>query len=352
MNSLSVTNEQFSDILNLYYGSYFPLKHFNDEKNFKNILLKKKVNNKFFPLPIFFGINKKKYFKIKNKKIIKLFFENKYIAAIKIKNFFNIKKKFFGRKLFGLNYKKHPYYLKFSKENYIFLDFEYIKINKKNLRHKYFVPPSIFKKKLKKVSTLAGFHTRNVPHTAHQWVHKFMIKKYSKILIQPLIGQYKKGEYLDSTIIKANLLAIQMYDKKALYVPYFSYPRYGGPLESALHALVRKNYGCTHFWVGRDHAGYKKYFSKYSSQSFCFKNQNKLGIKIIVQKEPYYCHGCKKIVNKKCLKNLCKRSLKIVISGTKVRNYLRKNKDIPEIIMNKKISKILNKNSIINSLKK
>ena len=55
-------------------------------------------------------------------------------------------------------------------------------------------------------------------------------------------------------------------------IPFFSYPRYGGP-KAALHAVVRKNYGCTHFWVGRDHAGYKNFFKKYESQKFCKKNE-------------------------------------------------------------------------------
>jgi len=347
MISLSISKEQFSDVLNLYFGSFYPLNHFVNEKEFKNILTKKKFNSKFFPLPIFFGITKKNYLKVKTKNSIKIFYKKKYLAHIKINKFFKVNKEIYGKKLFGYNFKRHPYYLKFVKENHIFLDFDYIEVNKKNLCHKHFVSSQKFRKKIKKNSTLAGFHTRNVPHLAHQWVHQFLWKKYSKVLIQPLVGQYKKGEYLDSTIIKSNLIAIQMYGNKALYVPYFSYPRYAGPLESALHAIVRKNYGCSHFWVGRDHAGYKNFYSKYSSQNYCLKNQKKLGIKIIAQKEPYFCQGCKQIVNKKCSKKICTKSLKISISGTKVRNYIKKNKNIPEILMSKKISIILSKKSII-----
>ena len=99
-------------------------------------------------------------------------------------------------------------------------------MNKKNFFHKNFISPKQFKEKfkakLKKNSNLAGFHTRNVPHAAHQWIHKFLIRKYSKILIQPLIGQYKKNEYLDKIIKKTNLIAAKMYNNKnALYVPFF-----------------------------------------------------------------------------------------------------------------------------------
>ena len=174
------------------------------------------------------------------------------IAIVRLKSLFKIDHKIYGKKIFGKNFKNHSYYSKFKKENYAFIDLEYIKLEKKNLKDKNFVPPIKFKKRInfknKKKKSLAGFHTRNVPHSAHQWIHQFLIKKYSNILIQPLIGQYKKNEYLDQIIKKTNLIAIKMYPrKKAFYLPYFSYPRYGGPLEASLHAIVRKNYGCTHF---------------------------------------------------------------------------------------------------------
>jgi len=352
MVNLQINRNQFSDLLNLHNGVFFPLKHFVNEVDFKNILSKKKVNKSFFPIPIFFGVNKKNYNKINNLSYVKIFYKKKYLALIRIKSFFMIKSYIFGKQLFGKNYKKHPYYKKFKKENFAFIDFKYEKLVKKNLKNKNFLSPENFKKKIKKrmgqKKFLASFHTRNVPHKAHQWAHNFMINKYNTLLIQPLIGQYKKNEYSDETIIKTNKILAKTYRKNStFFAPYFSYPRYGGPLEAALHAIVRKNYGCSHFWVGRDHAGYKNFYSKYSSQKFCLKNQEKLGIKIIAEKEPYYCSGCKKIVNKKCLKKICIKSVKQSISGTKVRNYIKKNKTIPQHLMDRKVSKILSKKSIL-----
>tara|TARA_B100000989_G_scaffold298982_1_gene291619 strand:+ start:2560 stop:3618 length:1059 start_codon:yes stop_codon:yes gene_type:complete len=352
MLSLSINQNQFSDLLNLNYGVFLPLKNFVNEKNFRNILIKKKIDNKFFPIPIFFGIKKIDYNKIKNSTKIKIIYKRKLIAIVRLKSLFKIDHKIYGKKIFGKNFKNHSYYIKFKKENYAFIDLEYIKLEKKNLKDKNFVPPIKFKKRInfknKKKKNLAGFHTRNVPHSAHQWIHQFLIKKYSNILIQPLIGQYKKNEYLDQIIKKTNLIAIKMYPrKKAFYLPYFSYPRYGGPLEASLHAIVRKNYGCTHFWVGRDHAGYKNFYSKYASQNFCKKNQKRLGINIIAENEPYFCSSCKLIVNKQCKVKKCVNAKKIRISGTKIRNLVKRNKPVPEILMKKEISIILDKKSII-----
>ena len=133
-----------------------------------------------------------------------------------------------------------------------------------------------------------------------------------------------KKEYKDNYILQTNKQAAKILSSKKVFCfPFYSYPRYGGPLEAALHAIVRKNYGCKYFWVGRDHAGYKNFFSKYPSQNFCKSLKKKLGINIIAEKEPYYFkkhqsirNNCKKVCNKN----------KILISGTKIRYYiLRKN---------------------------
>ena len=352
MDKLYINKEQFSDLLNLHYGVFHPLKKFVNEKAFKSILLSNKINKKFFPFPIYFGVSEEKYKKYKYKKHLNIYYKKKDIGIIKINNFFKIKNELFGKKLFGVNYKKHPYYIKFLKENFAFIDFSYKKLNKINLNHKNFESPQKLKERLKKKikgrKFLAGFHTRNVPHLAHQWIHFFMLKKYKNILIQPLINQYKVDEYKESIIIKTNKAAVNMYDKnKAFFSTYFSFPRYGGPCEAALHAIVRKNYGCTHCWIGRDHAGYKSFFKKYSSQQFCKKKEKKMGINIIAEDEPYFCSKCDKIVNKKCSLKNCKKKYKKNVSGTIIRNLIKRKKKINDYLMNKNISTLLNSNSLI-----
>jgi len=350
MNQLNINKNQFSDLLNIINNVFSPLNNFVSKKEFLEIINYQKIRNNFFPIPIFFGVNKKTFLKVKEEKEINLFYKKKYLIKIFNINFYNVDKKKVCKKLYGINYLKHPYYKKFIDENYRFLSFDYKSPNHKNLSHKYFKSPNFLKEKFKisKLSSLASFHTRNVPHNAHQWIHNYLFKKFGALLIQPLIGQYKKDEYNDEIIIKTNKLAAKLFNSKKVFsIPFFSYPRYAGFREAALHAIVRKNYGCTHFWVGRDHAGYKNFFSYNQSQKFCYKNQKKLKIKIIAGDEPFFCKNCNKIKNTKCKKKNCTNKYIVKISGSMIRVLLKKKKPIPKYLMNKKISKLISKKSLI-----
>ena len=344
MKRFNLNQNQFSDIINLTNNVFYPLRNFVNQSQFDSIIQRMKLGKKFFPFPIFFGINKDKFIKYKNEKKLIFFYKSKAVVEVSNIHFFKYDKKKFGKTIYGDNFKKHPYFKKFNNENYIFLNFSFHKIYNHCYNKKKFISPKNFLKKNRN-KLLPAFHTRNVPHAAHQKIHKLLIKKFNSLLIQPLIGQYKLGEYKDDVIIKLNKIAAKSYKKKNVFViPFFSYPRYGGPREAALHAIVRKNYGCSHFWVGRDHAGYKKFYTKYESQNFCKKIKKKLKIKIVGKKEFYYCSKNSVIVNE-CN---CKINCKINISGTQVRKKVILNKYIPGIYMSELISRYLKKNSLIN----
>ncbi len=351
MQQIIINNNQFSDLLNLLNGVFHPVTNFVSKKEFLEIINFKKYNSKFFPLPIFFGVNKKQYLKIKNEAKLTIKYKKKEIMSINNINFYNLDRKKICKKIYGKNFRKHPFYKKFIIENYRFMTFKFVRKNYKNLTHEFFVSPDNFKKKIrsKNHSFLASFHTRNVPHKAHQWIHQHLYKRFGALLIQPLIGQYKKGEYNDRIIIKTNKLAGKLVNSNKVYsIPFFSYPRYAGYREAALHAIVRKNYGCTHFWVGRDHAGFKKFYNYYQSQKYCSKNQKKLKIKIIAGKEPFYCRKCGSVKNTFCKSSKCKKKDIVKISGSKIRNLLNKKKSIPNYLMDPRIAKLLSKNSLIN----
>ena len=341
---LHINKQILSDIINLKNNVFKPLKKFSSKIEFhsisNNFLTE---NNHFFPIPVLFPIDKETKKKIINEKILDIFFLNNFVGKIEVNEIFQIHKKQI-KKLYGFYSLNNPGIKNFFNLKNFYLDCNLINFNKKILKEVYFDDPFIIKKKINNKSCV-GFHTRNVPHNGHIWIHNFGKKYTKKILIQPMIGQYKKGEFKEKSLIDTNKIAVQISGKNSIFASFLSYPRYAGPRESIFHAIVRKNYGCTHFLVGRDHAGYKNNFRKYSSQNLCKKFEKKIGIKILTFKEPFLCKNCEKVINKSC-KN-CKKTSKIFISGTHIRSLLKSKKKISNLLMHDRISKKINKSSLI-----
>ena len=346
----NINHNNLLDIINLNFNVYYPLKEFVSKKDFLLITRKcRLVNNEFFPLPIFINISLNLYNKYKSNKIIKAYYKSKKVCNLKIKSFYTLDKKKVGKLIFQTKDINHPGFKQFLNSGDYFIHCKIKNFNSKIMKNLHFSYPSEIKSKFLKckLKTVVGFHTRNVPHRAHEWIHALGLSKCEGLFIHPIIGQYKKNEYKEKIIIKSNLKLIkEIYKKKNIFFGLFnSYPRYAGPRESLFHAIVRRNYGCTHFMLGRDHAGAGKYYAKYASQKLCLKYENDLKIKIISFKEPYLCNICKKIVNKKCVHSY--KVSKKLISGTLIRKLILQNLKIPDTYMRKKISSLLKQSSII-----
>ena len=348
MQKLKINHQTLTDIINIKHNVFLPIKKFLSKKDFFSVIKKKKLSSgKFFPFPIFFSVGENDYKRILNEKKIQIIYGQNLVCILKINSFYIVDKKKIGKKIFNTSNLNHPGFRYFVETGDYNIDCEIKDFNKGILKTINFSNPSIIKKIIKKreLKTIVGFHTRNVPHRAHEWIHSFGLKNCKGLLVQPMIGQFKKNEYKSHHILNSNKKLVEnIYRKKNILFTFFnSYPRYGGPREALFHALVRKNYGCTHFLVGRDHAGYKNFYKKYESQNFCKKNEKKIKIKILKFSEPFLCKKSKKIFNDK---KLCKGE-KFLISGTYIRNLLLKKKNIPSSIMRKEISVLLNEDSII-----
>ena len=116
MSKINLNQNQFSDLLNLINNVFFPLKNFVDKKKCLQIIKTEKVNKKFFPYPILFGVKKSIYLKIKNNKAISLYFNKKILAKVTDVNFFRINKNYCGKKIYGKRFRSNPYFIKFCKE--------------------------------------------------------------------------------------------------------------------------------------------------------------------------------------------------------------------------------------------
>ena len=148
--------------------------------------------------------------------------------------------------------------------------------------------------------TVVGFQTRNVPHRAHEYLQKSALEHVDGLLVQPKIGEKKPGDYSDAAILAGYETLLERYypDELVALATFNSRMLYAGPREAVFDALVRKNYGCTHFVVGRDHAGVGDYYGDFAAQEL-LEEPDQIGIEVLAYHYAFYCQVCDGIVSEK-----------------------------------------------------
>lgn len=148
--------------------------------------------------------------------------------------------------------------------------------------------------------TVVGFQTRNVPHIGHEYVQKTALTFADGLFINPVIGRKKAGDFKDEVILDTYAALMRHYflRERAVLGVFRTEMRYAGPREAVFHAIVRKNFGCTHFIVGRDHAGVGNYYDPYAAHAI-FEEFPDLGIAPLFFTAFFYCARCESVANDK-----------------------------------------------------
>lgn len=176
--------------------------------------------------------------------------------------------------------------------------------------------------------TVVGFQTRNVPHRAHEYLQKSALEQTDGLFIQPKVGQKKNGDYANKAILSAyDTLVENYYPENSVVLSMFSSRMwYAGPREAVFDSIVRKNYGCTHFIIGRDHAGVGDYYDDFASQNI-FDRIGEIGINPLYYHYAFFCRRCDGVVSEKICPH--QSSERVEPSGTKLRGMLGDN-DLPD----------------------
>jgi sulfate adenylyltransferase len=346
MYTLQVSNELRNDIENIADGIFSPLEGFVGEGDFQSIVKTGRLNNGLaWTVPIILDTNEQEARKMKDAGEIALSTDgNEKFAILHVEEVYSFDKIASAKSIYQTDDIKHPGVEKIvnMKDRLVGGKVDVIKRIERSPLRKYRMTPAETRAEIsrKRWKSVVGFQTRNVPHVAHEMLQKAALNLYDGLFVNPLIGKKKQGDFKDELILSTYLALIDGYYPKqmVMFVTLHTDMRYAGPKEAIHHAIMRKNFGCSHFIVGRDHAGVGNYYHPFAAHEI-FKDYTDLEIEPLFFPAFYYCKRCLMYSNERNCSH--GPEFREELSGTNMRKMVSSGEMPANHLMRPEVAKII-----------
>jgi sulfate adenylyltransferase len=346
MLTVPVSNELRNDIENIADGIFSPLDGFVGEQDFESIVKTGRLKNGLaWTVPIILDVDDQKARKMKDAGQVALATpDNEKFAILHVEEIYSFDKITCAKSIYQTDDIKHPGVEKMlnMKDRLVGGKVDVLKrIGQAPLR-KYRMTPVQTREEISRNGwkSVVGFQTRNVPHVAHEMLQKAALNLYDGLFVNPLIGKKKHGDFKDEVILSTYVALIDNYYPKdrMMFVTLHTDMQYAGPKEAIHHAIMRKNFGCSHFIVGRDHAGVGNYYHPFAAHEI-FKEYTDLEIEPLFFPAFYYCKRCLTYSNERNCPH--EPEFREELSGTKMRNMVSLGEMPAEHLMRPEVAKII-----------
>jgi sulfate adenylyltransferase len=323
--AIEVSLESAFDLENLATGVYSPLEGFMGRADLEQVLHRKRLASDLpWTLPVVLDVSKEDLGRTGPGHDVVLTHAGRPLALLHVEDVFALDRKGYAEGSFGTLDERHPGVQRVAQMRDLLVGGAVdLLATADDPYGQYRLSPAetrvLFR--LRGWRTVVGFQTRNVPHIGHEYVQKTALTFVDGIFINPVIGRKKVGDFKDEVILEAYAALTRHYylRERTVLGIFRTEMRYAGPREAVFHAIVRKNFGCTHFIVGRDHAGVGSFYGPYDAHAI-FEEFPDLGIVPLFFTAFFYCEKCESVANEKTCPHPAEHHIQF--SGTRLRRAI------------------------------
>lgn len=345
---MAVGTRDISNIEMIAIGGYSPLEGFMEYGDYRRVLEEMRLSSSVpWTIPITLSISEDVACSLKEGEDILLTdLEGEEIAVLHLKEKYSYEKRKEAKLVYGTTDERHPGVASVYQRGEILLGGKITLLNRPSHKgfDRYCLDPChtrrIFQER--EWSRIVGFQTRNPVHRAHEYIQKCAMEIVDGLLLHPIVGETKSDDIPAPVRIRCyEALLEEYYPPERVVLAINPAPMfYAGPREAVFHALIRKNYGCTHFIVGRDHAGVGDYYGPFDAHHiFDSFRPEEIGITPLFFDFAFFCSRCQDMASSKTCPHQEKNHLSL--SGTKLRKFLHEGKLPPPELTRPEVANVL-----------